>query len=142
MPTRHVILGGGTAGLNAITTIRELDKGESTIVLVSAERPYSRMVLPYYLGKSIAEPHVFTATPARLAALGVEALIGRSAIGLDTQARKLTLDDESEVEYDDLLIATGSSPVRPPIAGADGANIENMWTLDQCRSVLAAIRPG
>ena len=52
---RHVIVGGGTAGLNALLAIRELDKGDSEVTLVSAERPYSRMVLPYYLGRSIAE---------------------------------------------------------------------------------------
>lgn len=43
---RHIIVGGGTAGMNAITTIREIDHGASEVVLVSAERPYSRMVLP------------------------------------------------------------------------------------------------
>ena len=64
---RHIIVGGGTAGLNAITTIREIDHGASEIVLVSAERPYSRMVLPYYLARDISESHVFTANPSRLA---------------------------------------------------------------------------
>ena len=47
--TRHVIVGGGTAGMNAITTLRQYDRGASDIILVSAERPYARMVLPYYL---------------------------------------------------------------------------------------------
>ena len=65
----------------------------SEITLVSAERPYSRMVLPYYLGKTIAESHVFTATPASLAAWKVKTLIGRKATALDTGARTLTLDD-------------------------------------------------
>ena len=67
---RHVIVGGGTAGLNAMTTIREYDKGESEVVLVSREWPYSRMVLPYYLGHTISESHVFTATAPRLAIWG------------------------------------------------------------------------
>ena len=69
---RHVIVGGGTAGLNAMTTIREYDKGESEVVLVSREWPYSRMVLPYYLGHTISESHVFTATAPRLANLGIQ----------------------------------------------------------------------
>ena len=59
--TRHVIVGGGTAGINAITTIRQYDRGASEIILVSAERPYARMVLPYYLKGSISESHVYTA---------------------------------------------------------------------------------
>jgi NAD(P)H-nitrite reductase large subunit len=141
---RHVIVGGGTAGHNAITTIRHEERGReaSEITLVSAERPYSRMVLPYYLGRTIAESHVFTATPARLAQLGVKAHLGRRAVGLDPRAGKLTLDDDTVVEYDDLLIATGSSPVRPPVPGADGPGVHSFWTLDQARQVVADVQPG
>ncbi|HXH08627.1 MAG TPA: FAD-dependent oxidoreductase [Alphaproteobacteria bacterium] len=139
---RHVIVGAGTAGMNAITTIREIDRGASEIVLVSAERPYSRMVLPYYLARDITEPHVFTANPSRLTQLGVTPYIGRRAAHLDTKANKLTLDNGTEIEYDDVLIATGSSAVRAPVPGADGAGVHSFWTLDQARDVLRAITPG
>jgi NAD(P)H-nitrite reductase large subunit len=139
---RHVIVGGGTAGLNAILAIREQDRGESEIALVSAERPYSRMVLPYYLGRSIAESHVFTATPARLAQLGVTDHTGRRAARLDTKANTLTLDDGTALPYDDLLIATGSSAVRAPVPGADGPGVHSFWMLEEARGVAAGIRPG
>ena len=142
MPTRHLIIGGGTAGLNAIRTIREEDGGASEITLVSAERPYSRMVLPYYLGQSIAESHVFTATPASLAAWKVKTLIGRRAAALDPEANALTLDDGTRVEYDDCLIATGSRAARPPIPGADGPGLHSFWTLEEARAVIAAVTPG
>src|SRR2546427_6087087 len=78
MATRHLIIGGGTAGMNAIRTIREEEGERSEIALVSAETPYSRMVLPYYLDRSIAESHVFTATPRVLADWGVKPHVGRS----------------------------------------------------------------
>jgi len=113
MPPRHLVIGGGTAGLNTIRTIREEDGGASEITLVSAERPYSRMVLPYYLGTSIAESHVYTATPASLAAWKVKTMLGRRAKSLDTVSRTLTLDDGATVEYDNCVIATGSRAVRP-----------------------------
>jgi NAD(P)H-nitrite reductase large subunit len=142
MATRHVIVGGGTAGLNAILAIREHDRGASEVVLVSAERPYSRMVLPYYLGRGIAEAHVFTASPARLAQLNVQTHLGRRAVGLDAAAGKLSLDDGTVVEYDDLLIATGSSAVRPAVPGADGPGVHSFWTLEQARGVVAGIREG
>jgi NAD(P)H-nitrite reductase large subunit len=142
MPTRHVIVGGGTAGHNAITTIREEEGARSEIVLVSAERPYSRMVLPYYLGRTIAESHVFTATPAKLGRLGVTTHVGRRATGLDAKAGKLTLDDDAVLEYDDLLVATGSSAVRAPVPGADGPGVHSFWTLEQARGVIAEIGPG
>ena len=140
--TRHVIVGGGTAGMNAITTIREYDHGASEIILVADERPYSRMVLPYYLKGSISESHVYTAPPTRLRTLGVEPFVGRRAVGVDTQAGTLSLDDGTELPYDNLLIATGSSPVRAPVAGANGAGVHSFWTLEQAQGVIRGVSAG
>ena len=142
MPTRHLIIGGGTAGMNAMRTIREEEREPSEITLVSAERPYSRMVLPYYLDRSVAESHVFTATAIQLAQWKVKALVGRRAAGLDPKASVCTLDDGTTVEYDDCLIATGSSPVRAPVPGADGRAVHSFWTLDDARAVIDEITPG
>jgi NAD(P)H-nitrite reductase large subunit len=142
MPTRHLIIGGGTAGMNAMRTIREEEREPSEITLVSAERPYARMVLPYYLDKSIAENHVYTATGPNLAKWKVKALIGRRATSLDTNANVCTLDDGTRVEYDDCLIATGSSAARAPVPGADGPGVHSFWTLEEARGVLTSITPG
>src|SRR5437870_8605179 len=142
MARRHLIIGGGTAGMNAIRTIREEETERSTITLVSAEKPYSRMVLPYYLDRSIAESHVFTATARVLADWGVTTQMGKRATALDTKANVCTLDDGTTVEYDDCVIATGSSAVRAPVPGADGPGVHSFWTLDQARGVLAQIQPG
>ncbi len=142
MPTRHLIIGAGTAGLNCIRTVREEDGGASEITLVAAERPYSRMVLPYYLDRSIAESHVLTATPATLAAWKVKTYIGRKAASLNPSANTLTLDDGTTIEYDDCLIATGSRAVKAPVPGADLPGVHSFWTLDQAREVIAGIRPG
>jgi NAD(P)H-nitrite reductase large subunit len=139
---RHLIIGGGTAGVNAIRTIREEEPERSEITLVSAEKPYSRMVLPYYLDRSIAESHVYTATARVLGGWRVTAHLGRRAAALDTAASACTLDDGTRIGYDDCLIATGSSPVRAPVPGAEGAGVHSFWTLDQARAVLAAIVPG
>jgi NAD(P)H-nitrite reductase large subunit len=142
MSARHLIIGGGTAGMNAMRTIREEEREPSEITLVSAERPYSRMVLPYYLDRSIAENHVYTATAANLAKWKVKTLIGRRAATLDAKANVCTLDDGARVEYDDCLIATGSSAVRAPVPGADGRAVHSFWTLEEARGVLASVTPG
>jgi NAD(P)H-nitrite reductase large subunit len=142
MPRRHLIIGGGTAGMNAIRTIREEEREPSEITLVSGERPYSRMVLPYYLDRSIAEAHVFTATAAVLAGWGVKTHLGRRAQSLDPTARVCTLDDGTRLEYDDCLVATGSSAVRAPVPGADGRAVHSFWTLEEARGLIAAVSPG
>src|SRR5438046_5374079 len=142
MATRHLIIGGGTAGINAMRTIREEESTRSEITLVSAERPYSRMVLPYYLDRSIAESHVFAAPGEARADGGGKTQLGRGAAALDAKASVCTLDDGTKVEYDDCLIATGSSAVRAPVPGADGPGVHSFWTLDEARGVIAAIKPG
>ncbi len=139
---RHLIIGGGTAGMNAMRTIREEEREPSEVTLVSAERPYSRMVLPYYLDRSIAESHVFTATAAILARWSVKSHIGRRAAALDTKASVCTLDDGTRIEYDDCLIATGSSAVRAPVRGADGRGVHSFWTLDEARGIIGQVAPG
>ena len=142
MARRHLIIGGGTAGMNAMRTIREEEREPSEITLVSAERPYSRMVLPYYLDRSIAEQHVFTTSAALLAQWKVKTHVGRRAASLDVTANVCALDDGTKLEYDDCLVATGSSAVRAPIPGADGASVHSFWTLDECRGVIASVTPG
>jgi NAD(P)H-nitrite reductase large subunit len=142
MPVRHLIIGGGTAGMNAMRTIREEEREPSEITLVSAERPYSRMVLPYYLDRSIAENHVYTATGPDLTRWKVKTLIGRRATALDVKANVCTLDDGTRVEYDDCLIATGSSAARAPVPGADSVGVHSFWTLEEARGVLTSVTPG
>src|SRR5262249_49629270 len=139
---RHLIMGGGTAGLNCIRTIREEEAEPSEVTLVSAERPYSRMVLPYYLGRSIAESHVFTATPASLAAWKVKSLLGRRVTRLDPGSHAATLAGGAAVELGDCLLATGSRAAKPPIPGADGPGVHCFWTLDEARAVIAGVTPG
>jgi NAD(P)H-nitrite reductase large subunit len=142
MARRHLVIGGGTAGINAIRTIREEERERSEITLVSAEKPYSRMVLPYYLDRSIAESHVYTGTAKVLSDWGVRTHVGRRVRHLDTRGNVATLDDGTKLDYDDCLIATGSSPVKAPVPGADGPRVHSFWTLDQCRQLIADIEPG
>src|SRR3989442_1374268 len=82
------------------------------------------------------------AAPRVPADWGVKPHVGRRATALDTRANVCTLDDGTRLEYDDCLIATGSSAVRAPVPGADGRGVHSFWTLDEARAVLAEIAPG
>jgi 3-phenylpropionate/trans-cinnamate dioxygenase ferredoxin reductase subunit len=69
-------------------------------------------------------------------------LIGRRATALDVKANVCTLDDGTRVEYDDCLIATGSSAARAPVPGADSVGVHSFWTLEEARGVLTSVTPG
>lgn len=135
MKTKHLIIGAGPAGMAAIDTLREFGD-DSAITLICGEKPYSRMVLPYLMDETVPEQNVFTANDDYLTRQKVEGVFGRWVTGIDPSGKAL-LDDRSDIEFEDTLIATGSSAVRPPIPGADGDMIFNLWTLDDARNVIA-----
>ncbi len=134
--TRHLILGGGPAAVNAVETLRDFDGGASHITLVCDEPAYSRMVLPYYPANQVPRQQVFTADDTYLDALKVDRHIGQRVAKLDPQAKTATLQDGQSVAFDDVLIATGSSAVVPPIPGADLPGVYPLWTLAHTEAVL------
>lgn len=138
---KHVILGAGTAGFNAITTLLEKSPG-ADVTLVSSELPYARMVLPYYLSSQIEEENVFTLTVDQLAQMGVRTVFGDAAVGLDRASKELKLQSGATVPYDDLLIATGSSALRPPVAGINGDKIYDHWTLADTQALRQVMHIG
>jgi NAD(P)H-nitrite reductase large subunit len=140
---KHVILGAGPAGVIAAETIRK-HAPHDEIVLVGdePEAPYSRMAIPYLLMGNIGE----AGTHLRHAGdhyqkLGITLQRGR-AVKLDTEARRVQLDDSSWLAYDRLLVATGSSPATPPIPGIAGPGVHACWTLADARAIQALAQPG
>ncbi|MBI3467933.1 MAG: NAD(P)/FAD-dependent oxidoreductase [Planctomycetes bacterium] len=142
MPKKHVIIGGGPAGMHAVETIRKYETpAVSEIHLVSDEPPYSRMVIPYWMAGTIAEDHVLTSGDPYYRKDGVAAHVGRRVTKVEPAANRVMLDDGTPLAYDTLLIATGSSAARPPIPGIDLPGVHNLWTLDDARAVMRITTP-
>ena len=64
-----------------------------------------------------------------------------SRCGCDAGRRVVELADGERLRYDDLLIATGSEPVRLP-ALAGFANVQALRTFDDAARLRAALRAG
>jgi NAD(P)H-nitrite reductase large subunit len=140
---RHVILGNGPAGVVAAETIRRHARRDE-IVLVGAEPepPYSRMAIPYLLTGKIGEPGTYLRKePGHFARLAIELKTAR-AKGVSAQARTVTFGDGSILAFDRLLIATGSTPVRPSIPGLELPGVQTCWTLEDARRIQALARKG
>lgn len=135
--SRHVILGGGPAGIAAIDTIRAVEGSNASITLVSDEPAYSRMVLPYYLAQEIPEPHVLIGDQNYFTRQKVETHLGVRAQAVNAQTKTVTLSDGKTLTFDNLLIATGSSAQRPPFPGANLDGVHTFWTLDDARKTIA-----
>jgi len=140
---KHLILGAGPAGVIAAETLRKHAPGDEIVVVGDEpEAPYSRMAIPYLLIGNIGEPgtHLRHA-PDHYARLGIELKRGR-AVRVDCAARRVTLDDGATLDYDRLLIATGSSPASPPIPGIAGPGVHACWTLADARAIMSLAKPG
>lgn len=138
MATHHVIIGGGPAATNAVETIRDFDDGASRITLLCDEPAHSRMALPYWLAGNIPREQVMTGDADYFKRLKVEARPDVRVQSIDPKSNSLSLHDGSKVEFDNLLIATGSSPVMPPIKGTDLPGVHPLWSLAHTESVLKA----
>jgi NAD(P)H-nitrite reductase large subunit len=136
MATRHLIIGAGPAGINAIETLRATD-AHCQIDLICDEPAYARMVLPYFLEGKIEERAVMTGDATWFSDRKVTTHFGLRVLSVNTNSRRVGLSDGSVAQYDRLLIATGSRAARPNIDGLDGPGIVNLWTLDDAKTFLA-----
>lgn len=122
MPRRHVLIGSGPASISAAESIRSRDS-EAEIVVVSAEPEgyYSRPGLAYYLAKEVPETQIFPCTREDIAKLGVRFVFAR-ATEVEPAAHVVRLETGQALDYDRLLLATGSLaiPLRVPGAELDG----------------------
>lgn len=116
--TKYVIIGNGIAGLAAIKEIRKKDK-EGTIKVVTSEGvvTYYRTKLSEYIAKDFQDEELLVAKEEWYRENKIELYLSKIVEKIDIENKKLVLDDSQEIEYDKLLIATGSRPFIPPIAG-------------------------
>ena len=137
---RHVILGNGPAGVIAAETIRKHAR-DDTIVLVGdePEPPYSRMAIPYLLMGQIGEAGTYLRKGSDHFGQQRIELVTGGAKSVDAPGRKVLLDDGRTVAFDTLLLATGATPIRPPIPGIDMAGVHPCWTLADARQILSLI---
>lgn len=138
----HVVIGAGPAGVVAAEHLRQYDPdAEITIIGAEPEPPYSRMAIPYYLVRQIGEQGThLRKRPGHYERLGIEVRQNR-VTGIDTGADAVTLDDGGSIRYDKLLIATGASPLTPPIPGTDLPGVHNCWNLADARSIIRYCEP-
>ncbi len=139
----HVILGAGPAGVTAAETIRKnAPDAEITLVGGEGEPPYSRMAIPYLLEGKIDEGGTYLRQADGHYDAQRIAYLQANATGIDTSAKTVTLSDGASLTYDKLLIATGASPIRPPVEGLDQPGVHTCWTLADARHIQSLAEKG
>ena len=128
----YVIVGGGRAGISAVEGIRELDSSCS-ILLVGAEShlPYDRPPLSKQLWSGKNEvTDIFVHDRAYFERAGVELASDERVSEIDPGEKTILTDQGRSERYGKLLLATGGTPRRLQIPGAELKNVFYYRTLD------------
>jgi NADPH-dependent 2,4-dienoyl-CoA reductase/sulfur reductase-like enzyme/rhodanese-related sulfurtransferase len=134
---RVVIIGGVAAGPKAASKIIRLKPDmDVTIIEKGLLLSYAGCGLPYYVSGEIKNQKELMETPAgvvRDAAFflnvkNFKAKSGTEALEIDRKSKRVRVKilangEESWLPYDKLVLATGASPVIPPISGVDKKNV-------------------
>lgn len=137
-----VIIGNSAAGLSALEAFRKKDQiSKVTIVAKEEHRPYSRVLLPYYLRGKVPYENLFIRDEDYYDRLNAN-FIKERVVKLLPDQNSVQLESGAQISYDKLLIATGSSPVKPPIPGLSGEGIYHLWTLADVRKLAPCFQKG
>ncbi len=141
---KFVIVGAGLAGASAAETLRS-EGFDGSIELIGAEAhpPYIRPPLSkeYLSGKDEVEK-AFVHPESWYAENNVTLRTGTEIVGIDRVGHQVTAADGRQFPYDKLLLATGSSPRRLPISGANLEDVFYLRTLDDAKALHALLKDG
>jgi NADPH-dependent 2,4-dienoyl-CoA reductase/sulfur reductase-like enzyme/rhodanese-related sulfurtransferase len=146
---RVVIVGGVAGGMSCAARLRRLEPSARITVLERGPHvSFANCGLPYYVGGEIADPAALLLhTPDTLrAALDLDVRAGHEAIALDAEAKRLTVatpDGETEIGYDELVLAPGARAAPPPVPGlADSTRVHTLRSVGDALRLRAAVEGG
>jgi 3-phenylpropionate/trans-cinnamate dioxygenase ferredoxin reductase component len=133
----YIIVGAGLAGASAVSGIRELDQ-EKSILLVGSEKhlPYDRPPLSkaLWMGKKqVAE--IFLHPSDYYAKNKIQVALETSIVSVAPKQKVVVDDDGKEYRYEKLLLATGGSPRKLDLPGAELEGICYYRTIDDYSSL-------
>jgi len=135
---RQVIIGNSAAGLSAVKAIRK--KGcFSPIILISTENcnAYSPVLTTYYIAHKIDRDSLFIADDRFYRDYDVTTKLGKGAVGIDSSKQEVYLEDNTIVQYDNLLIATGASAKWPDNIATDASDyVSTLRTIEDAKKII------
>jgi NADPH-dependent 2,4-dienoyl-CoA reductase/sulfur reductase-like enzyme len=148
MSERLVVIGGDAGGMSAAAQARRMRAADDLEIVVferGSFTSYAACGLPYLIGGEVAEVDDLVArTPEAFRASGIDARTRHEVVAVDTDRRTVEVVDldagtSAAEPYDELLIATGAVPVRPPLPGIDAAGVFDLRTIPDAIALEAAL---
>ena len=147
---KTVIIGGVAGGASCAARLRRLDADREIVILErGAYISYANCGLPYHVGDVIKNRSaLLLMTPERMwERFRIDVRVQNEVTKIDrvkktVTVRKTETGETYEQPYDDLVIATGSSPLRPRIPGIDTPRIKTLWTVPDMDEIRAMVQSG
>ena len=121
LKTDILIIGGGPAGLVAAVTARRNNPNKKITLVRNQEKCLIPCGLPYIFNRLEAVTKNLMPEKA-YEANNIDLIIGE-AIEINADPKEITLSNKEKINYDKLVLATGSKPVTIPIKGAELDNV-------------------
>lgn len=140
MQKNILIIGGVAAGMKTAARFRRRDSSANIVVIErGAEVSYGACGFPYYIGDAVKSFAAFDSGPhgkrdedffAKVK--GVKVLTRHLATKINRQEKTLNVTDlttkeEKTFPYDKLILATGSTPTKLNVPGADLPGVHSFW---------------
>lgn len=115
---KYVIVGNGIAGLNAAKAIRKMDAHGKLLMISSEEHlTYYRLKLSRFLGSHVDDNTLLLHDENWYKEHQIEIKLNTIVEAIHPDEHTLVLDDGSIIRYEKCLLANGSKPFVPPVAG-------------------------
>jgi NAD(P)H-nitrite reductase large subunit len=138
----YVIIGNSAAGIGCVQGIRAVDKtGKITIISDEPYFTYSRPLISYRLKNQVTDENIKYRDRDFYDVNNVDTILGKKAVKIDPTAKKVILEDKTEIPYDKLLVGTGSKPFVPPAQGLEETGYFTFMKYDDAKAIRQAIIP-
>ncbi|QEL25450.1 NAD(P)/FAD-dependent oxidoreductase [Bosea sp. F3-2] len=139
-----IIVGNGMAATRLADELSQRALGRYSVAVIGDEPrlAYNRVLLSPLLAGEIGEGEIELKTAAWWRGRGISTFYGRSVESIDRAARTVTLSGGLALPYGKLVLATGSTPLRPPFPGSDLAGVATFRDTADVGTMRAYARRG
>ena len=133
---RYLIIGNGVAGTTAAENIRKVDQEGSITIIADENLPfYYRVRLAEYISGEVAEGDLVVRKEAWYEERNIVLKSNTRVVDADPSNGVVITADNQKLEYDALLVATGSHSFIPPIKGADRQGVFALRSMQDARDI-------
>lgn len=144
MSEKIVVIGGVAAGAGAATKARRTSEdAQITVFERGSYVSFANCGLPYYVGGEIKErKELFLVTPEMFKQrFNLDVRINHEVTKINRQEKYVEVINQMDGKafrepYTKLIIATGGTPVRPPIPGIGLPGVSTLWTVPDVDSIM------